>query len=172
MGAWQIKVPRLPHGKQALARFSSPVCFPPAYILCTFVEQRRWDTLVGAAGAPSSCPGLKAKLLPFYDHVSAWSVCSLCHETSQDLYAGGVHRPVLSGLPLGSLKITPGTPLSLLVPAQWCRRFHPCHVRGRPLPSSLYLLSYFLITPPFCDRRHDDHYFTNEVIFPKSRSHS
>lgn len=98
-----------------------------------FVEHWRWDTLVGAGEAPSSCPGLKAKLLPFYDHISAWNVCCLCDETSQDMCAGDVHRPVLSGLPLGSLKIRPGAPLFRPVPAQWCLHFHPHCVCDGPV---------------------------------------
>lgn len=159
-------------GRASPSLFLKPRLFPTASILCASVEHGRWDTLVGAGGAPSSCPGLKAKLLPFYDHISAWNVCCLCDETSQDMCTGDVHRPVLSGLPLGSLKIRPGAPLSWPVPAQWCLHFHPHCVCDRPLLRSLHLLSYFLITPPLCDRHHDDHYFANEVIFPKSRSHS
>lgn len=60
MGAWQTKVPRLPHREEAPSSFSSSGCFPQAWILCAFQ-----DTGVGTAGSPSSCPGLKAKLLPF-----------------------------------------------------------------------------------------------------------
>lgn len=77
VGAWQIKVLKLPQKERTISSFSSAGCFPETYILCTFGEHWGGDTGGEREGHPSSCPDLEAKLLPLSAHISAWSFCSV-----------------------------------------------------------------------------------------------
>lgn len=162
----QIQVSWLLHQDEAPSSCSSSGCFPQACILCVFQ-----DTRVGTGGLPSSCPGLKAELLPFLTtsqrEVPALSLgsrslgcargqCSWAWYAEVCFWALGTH--ITPGPPSeGGKHALASLPVAVQLPG--------------PGITAVYQEAHGILTPTLCVGYHSYHHFTDEVISPRAHSY-